>query len=48
MQLDGRRCAATTGGRDRHGHLPTITANYPACHGQGTVPARRAPEGARA
>ncbi|MFD9487736.1 hypothetical protein ACFWBX_27950 [Streptomyces sp. NPDC059991] len=26
----------TLGGRDRHGHLRTITAHCPACHGTGT------------
>ncbi|MEV6720811.1 hypothetical protein AB0M94_07800 [Streptomyces xanthochromogenes] len=25
------------GGRDRHGHLRTITAHCPACHGTGTT-----------
>jgi DnaJ-class molecular chaperone len=39
--------AITIGGRDQHGHLRSITANCPACHGQGTVPARRVREGAR-
>jgi hypothetical protein len=46
---DGFASAAiTTGGRDRHGHLHTVTADCPACHGTGT--ARRTPvrEGARA
>ncbi|GCB47235.1 hypothetical protein [Streptomyces sp. NL15-2K] len=46
---DGFASAAiTTGGRDRHGHLRTVTADCPACHGTGT--ARRTPvrEGARA
>ncbi|MDQ1027628.1 RNase P subunit RPR2 [Streptomyces umbrinus] len=40
--------AVTLGGRDRHGHLRTITANCPACHGTGTT--RRTPvrKGARA
>ncbi|MZD07458.1 hypothetical protein GTW43_20575 [Streptomyces sp. SID5785] len=28
--------AVTLGGRDRHGHLRTITAHCPACHGTGT------------
>ncbi|MEU0037014.1 hypothetical protein [Streptomyces sp. NPDC006333] len=39
--------AITLGGRDRNGHLRTITAHCPACHGTGT--ARRSPirEGAR-
>ncbi|WP_328431497.1 hypothetical protein [Streptomyces sp. NBC_00453] len=32
----------TLGGRDRHGHLRTITAHCPTCHGVGTTPARRA------
>ena len=27
----------TLGGRDRHGHLRTITAHCQACHGTGTV-----------
>ncbi|MFD9969726.1 hypothetical protein ACFWYA_16340 [Streptomyces sp. NPDC059011] len=31
----------TLGGRDRHGHLRTITAHCPACHGTGTAPVRR-------
>jgi RNase P subunit RPR2 len=31
----------TLGGRDRHGHLRTITAHCQACHGTGTV--RRLP-----
>ncbi|OII67990.1 hypothetical protein [Streptomyces sp. CC77] len=31
----------TLGGRDRHGHLRTITVHCPACHGTGTRPARR-------
>ena len=46
---DGQASAAITlGGRDQHGHLRTITAHCPACHGTGT--ARRSPvrEGARA
>ncbi|MFC7906294.1 hypothetical protein [Streptomyces nigra] len=38
----------TLGGRDRHGHLRTITAHCPACDGLGTVPVRRTREGARA
>ncbi|WP_086867421.1 hypothetical protein [Streptomyces viridochromogenes] len=33
--------AITLGGRDRHGHLRTITAHCPACNGLGTIPARR-------
>jgi hypothetical protein len=45
---DGFATAAIiTGGRDRHGHLRTITANCPACNGRGTAPARRVQEGAR-
>ncbi|MGW0599626.1 hypothetical protein ACWD11_21055 [Streptomyces sp. NPDC002776] len=39
--------ALTLGGRDRRGHLRTITAYCPACHGTGTRPARTR-EGARA
>ncbi|MDT9699296.1 hypothetical protein [Streptomyces sp. P17] len=31
----------TLGGRDRRGHLCTITTHCPACHGTGTAPARR-------
>ncbi|MFF2362311.1 hypothetical protein ACFVU0_06265 [Streptomyces sp. NPDC058122] len=34
--------AVTLGGRDLHGHLWTITAHCPACHGTGTTTARRA------
>ncbi|MGW2604520.1 hypothetical protein ACWC4A_08830 [Streptomyces mirabilis] len=47
---DGFASAAITlGGRDHHGHLRTITAHCPACHGTGTAhrPAR-VREGARA
>ncbi|MEU1034529.1 hypothetical protein ABZ402_38655 [Streptomyces mirabilis] len=47
---DGFASAAITlGGRDRNGHLRTITAHCPACHGTGTAhrPARLR-EGARA
>lgn len=29
--------AVTLGGRDRTGHLRTITAYCPACHGTGTT-----------
>ncbi|PBC61296.1 hypothetical protein BKI49_25220 [Streptomyces sp. Tue6028] len=29
--------AVSSGGRDRHGHLRTLTVNCPACHGTGTV-----------
>lgn len=33
---DGHASAAVTlGGRDRAGHLRTITAHCPACHGTG-------------
>jgi hypothetical protein len=38
--------AVTPGGRDRHGHLRTITANCSACHG--TTRHSTAREGARA
>ncbi|MFE4775254.1 hypothetical protein [Streptomyces sp. NPDC056713] len=39
---DGFASAAITlGGRDRHGHLRTITARCLACHGTGTRTARR-------
>ncbi|MFE5918189.1 hypothetical protein [Streptomyces sp. NPDC056468] len=31
----------TLGGRDRHGHLRTITTHCPACHGTGTRTPRR-------
>ncbi|MET7696749.1 hypothetical protein [Streptomyces sp. NPDC005485] len=33
----------TLGGRDRHGHLRTITAHCTACHGTGTRPTLTAP-----
>lgn len=33
--------AVTLGGRDRSGHLRTITAHCPACHGTGKRLARR-------
>lgn len=34
---DGFASAAITlGGRDRHGHLRTLTVHCPACHGTGT------------
>ncbi|AWZ05145.1 MULTISPECIES: hypothetical protein [unclassified Streptomyces] len=33
--------AITLGGRDRTGHLRTITAHCPACHGTGKRLARR-------
>ncbi|MGW0333302.1 hypothetical protein ACWD0J_15760 [Streptomyces sp. NPDC003011] len=46
---DGQASAAITlGGRDHRGHLRTITANCPACHGTGTARTRRTQEGARA
>ena len=32
--------AVTLGGRDHAGHLRTVTAHCPACHGTGTRPAR--------
>ncbi|MFJ2474190.1 hypothetical protein ACIOWI_14505 [Streptomyces sp. NPDC087659] len=32
----------TLGGRDRAGHLRTVTAHCTACHGTGTAPARPA------
>lgn len=45
---DGFASAAVTlGGRDRHGHLRTITAHCPACDGTGTARATRVREGAR-
>jgi hypothetical protein len=40
--------AVTLGGRDARGHLRTLTAHCPACHGTGTVPAHRLQEGAGA
>ncbi|MGW3729447.1 hypothetical protein [Streptomyces sp. NPDC000851] len=40
--------AITLGGRDARGHLRTITAHCPACHGTGTARTRRTREGARA
>ncbi|MFJ4357737.1 hypothetical protein ACIP25_15825 [Streptomyces massasporeus] len=44
---DGFATAAiTTGSRDQHGHLSTLTIDCRACNG--TVPARRVQEGARA
>ncbi|MBX9396363.1 hypothetical protein K4749_22900 [Streptomyces sp. TRM72054] len=46
---DGFASAAITiGGRDRRGHLPTLTIDCPACNGLGTIPARRVREGAGA
>ncbi|GAA1677122.1 hypothetical protein [Streptomyces yatensis] len=45
---DGFASAAiTTGGRNHRGHLHTITADCPACHGTGTRTTRRNWEGAR-
>ncbi|MFD7262910.1 hypothetical protein [Streptomyces sp. NPDC059874] len=35
--------AVTLGGRDRTGHLRTITAHCPACHGTGTRRSIRRP-----
>lgn len=32
--------AITLGGRNRAGHLRTITAHCTGCHGIGTIPAR--------
>ncbi|MFE0331689.1 hypothetical protein ACFW08_33750 [Streptomyces sp. NPDC058960] len=40
--------AITLGGRDRHGHLRTITAHCPACQGTGTAHRTAVREGARA
>ncbi|MFF3514652.1 hypothetical protein ACFY2Z_02475 [Streptomyces sp. NPDC001222] len=40
--------AITLGGRDARGHLRTITAHCPACHGTGTVHRPAVREGARA
>ncbi|GAA2900883.1 MULTISPECIES: hypothetical protein [Streptomyces] len=39
--------AITTGSRDRHGHLCTITVDCRTCNGRGTLPARRVREAAR-
>ncbi|MEU0274158.1 hypothetical protein [Streptomyces sp. NPDC006307] len=40
---DGFSSAAIAlGGRDRHGHLCTITIHCPTCHGTGTLPPRTA------
>jgi hypothetical protein len=33
--------AVTLGGRDARGHLRTITAHCPVCHGAGATPLRR-------
>ncbi|MEV0121628.1 hypothetical protein AB0I16_08720 [Streptomyces sp. NPDC050703] len=33
---------ATLGGRDRHGHLRTLTLHCGTCHGTGTRTVRRA------
>ncbi|MEU1594506.1 hypothetical protein ABZ468_16955 [Streptomyces sp. NPDC005708] len=40
--------AITLGGRDVRGHLRTITAHCPVCHGTGIARTRRNWEGARA
>ncbi|MFE0512077.1 hypothetical protein [Streptomyces sp. NPDC058964] len=40
--------AVTLGGRDRNGHLRTITAHCPACNGLGIARTRPHREGARA
>ncbi|GHH05940.1 hypothetical protein [Streptomyces lanatus] len=40
--------AITLGGRDRHGHLRTITAHCPACNGLGAIRPPRTREGAHA
>jgi hypothetical protein len=46
---DGFASAAVAlGGRDRRGHLRTITVHCPACHGTGTIRPARELEGARA
>ncbi|MGV9852200.1 hypothetical protein ACWDWU_26010 [Streptomyces sp. NPDC003442] len=46
---DGFASAAiATGGRNQRGHLHTITADCPACHGTGTRTSRRDREGVRA
>ncbi|UFQ15653.1 MULTISPECIES: hypothetical protein [Streptomyces] len=37
----------TRGGRDRHGHLHTITAHCTDCHGTGHTRTTRTREGAR-
>ncbi|MFF1562955.1 hypothetical protein ACFVY1_05455 [Streptomyces sp. NPDC058293] len=45
---DGFASAAITlGGRDRNGHLRTITAHCPACHGTGAAHRSPVREGAR-
>jgi hypothetical protein len=45
---DGFASAAVTlGGRDRHGHLRTITAHCPVCNGLGVTRTRRTREGTR-
>ncbi|GGN77560.1 hypothetical protein GCM10011579_059930 [Streptomyces albiflavescens] len=33
--------AVSSGGRDRNGHLRTVTVYCQACHGIGTLPLRR-------
>ncbi|WP_328224101.1 MULTISPECIES: hypothetical protein [unclassified Streptomyces] len=40
--------AITLGGRDARGHLRTVTAHCPACHGTGATRTRSNREGARA
>ncbi|MFI8833282.1 hypothetical protein ACIGPN_19950 [Streptomyces afghaniensis] len=46
---DGHASAAiSTGGRDRLGHLLTVTVDCRACYGLGTVQPRPVREGARA
>ncbi|MDX2643113.1 hypothetical protein PV341_05910 [Streptomyces sp. PA03-1a] len=46
---DGFASAAITlGGRDRHGHLRTLTVHCPACRGVGTLHPARSRESARA
>jgi hypothetical protein len=40
--------AVTVGGRDRNGHLRTVTAHCPACNGLGLTRTRPDREGARA
>ncbi|WP_328768617.1 hypothetical protein [Streptomyces sp. NBC_00286] len=39
--------AVTSGGRDQHGHLHTITVHCTTCHGTGTVRPARVREVAR-
>ncbi|WP_344497882.1 hypothetical protein [Streptomyces enissocaesilis] len=40
--------AITLGGRERHGHRRTVTANCSTCHGTGTVGTTRLRESAHA